>query len=274
MKQRWAWLIYFFIPQIIQAQTRQVAEENTASILWDQSSLRQVSPLTASHSANYARMIQLSNGNLLCVYESDAGIACTISHNLGDSWLQPVLVAGQVEGFHMAVPDVLELPDRSLLVAYNPRPHKINGGWDTTRHFAIRTKKSYDQGKTWQDERLIYEAGYQFEDGCWEPALLQLPAGEIQLFFSDEGIYTKSNEQNISVLRSADKGLSWSRKPEIVSFTPAQTETVTRRKVAGMEVASSLGLWFWALKSASSSACRSASRPLAAAASKAFIVGP
>ena len=37
---------------------------------------------------------------------------------------------------------------------------------------------------------------------------------------------------------------------------------------------SSLGLVFWLLKRASSSACRSASRPLAAAASNAFMVGP
>jgi hypothetical protein len=52
------------------------------------------------------------------------------------------------------------------------------------------------------------------------------------------------------------------------------TATVTRRKVAGMEVASSLGFAFWALKRVSNSACRSSSRPLAAAASKAFMVGP
>jgi hypothetical protein len=55
---------------------------------------------------------------------------------------------------------------------------------------------------------------------------------------------------------------------------PPHSATVTRRKVAGMEVASSLWLAFWSLKRASSSACRSASRPLAAAASNAFMVGP
>jgi hypothetical protein len=58
------------------------------------------------------------------------------------------------------------------------------------------------------------------------------------------------------------------------SRSRAQTATVTRRNVAGMDVASSFGLVFWALKRASNSACRSASRPLAAAASNAFIVGP
>ncbi len=59
-----------------------------------------------------------------------------------------------------------------------------------------------------------------------------------------------------------------------VPFGRAHTATVTRRKVAGMEVASSFWLAFWPLKRASSSACSSASRPSAAAASKAFMVGP
>ena len=48
--------------------------------------------------------------------------------------------------------------------------------------------------------------------------------------------------------------------------------TVTRRKVAGIDVASALV--FCSLKRASSSAWSSSSRPLAEAASKAFMVGP
>ena len=47
---------------------------------------------------------------------------------------------------------------------------------------------------------------------------MQLPSGEIQLFFSDEGVYTNSNEQNISMFRSFNNGKAWTLKPEIVSF--------------------------------------------------------
>ena len=53
-----------------------------------------------------------------------------------------------------------------------------------------------------------------------------------------------------------------------------QGATVTRRKVEGMQVASLLRLAFWRLNRVSSSVCSSASRPLAAAASNAFMVGP
>jgi hypothetical protein len=52
------------------------------------------------------------------------------------------------------------------------------------------------------------------------------------------------------------------------------TETVTRRNVAGIDVTSGSGLVFCSLNRASSSFCRSAARPLASAASKAFMVGP
>src|SRR5438067_2412698 len=53
-----------------------------------------------------------------------------------------------------------------------------------------------------------------------------------------------------------------------------QTSTVTRRKVAGIDVASLFGLWFWLSNRSPSSFWRSAARPFFSAASKAFIVGP
>ena len=52
------------------------------------------------------------------------------------------------------------------------------------------------------------------------------------------------------------------------------TETVTCRYVAGIDVAVLLPLAFCSLASASSSLCSSPSRPLALAASNAFMVGP
>jgi hypothetical protein len=123
-------------------------------------------------------------------------------------------VAEKQDGINMAVPDKLELNDGSILVCYNPRPFDIH----PSRKFGIRSKKSYDGGNTWEDERLLYEAGHEFENGCWEPSAVQLPDGEIQLFFADEGPYTHSSEQNISLLRSHDNGMSWTTTPEIVSF--------------------------------------------------------
>ena len=52
------------------------------------------------------------------------------------------------------------------------------------------------------------------------------------------------------------------------------TETVTRKKVAGMEVACLLGFLFCLSNRSSSSFFRSPARPLFSAASNAFVVGP
>lgn len=215
-------IIGLLIPMFAFGQESAPIKQSAAGvdIVWDQSSLKQVS----ASDGNYARIIQLHNGKLMCIYESKRGIESTISNDLGKSWLAPVKVVSSVPGVNMAVPDILELKDHSLLASYNPRPYKLNGVEDTSRHFAIITKKSYDEGKTWTDERLIYQASYRFQDGCWEPSQIQLPSGEVQLYFSDEGIYTQSNEQNISVFRSYDGGLSWTTKPRIVSFTPGHRD--------------------------------------------------
>ena len=89
---------------------------------------------------------------------------------------------------------------------------------DSTKHFEIRVQQSHNGGETWSSEKILYKAGSSFEDGCWEPSAVQLPSGEIQLFFSDEAIYTQSNEQNISMLRSSDNGATWTQAPQIISF--------------------------------------------------------
>lgn len=190
------------------------------NIAWDKSTLIKVAPAGDDRSANYARMIQLTSGQLICIYEAAGNVACIFSNDLGKSWTGETTIAKREVGLNMTVPEILELKDKSLLASYNPRPYFINGKTDSSKHFEIRTKKSYDSGKTWTDERLLYQASHKFEDGCWEPAQIQLANDKILLFFSSENIYRKSNEQNISMLTSADGGLSWNKNPQIVSFTP------------------------------------------------------
>lgn len=180
---------------------------------WDYSTLKKVSTGDVRN-AGYARMIQLHDGSLICVYEGDGNTVAVTSTDSGKTWGSQVMIAPKENGVNMAVPDILQLADHTLLAMYNPRPR----GNDSTKHFAIRTKRSTDNGKTWSDERVLYQAGSKFQDGCWEPSAVQLPSGEIQLFFANEGDYTKSNEQNISMVRSKDGGLTWTSTREIVSF--------------------------------------------------------
>jgi len=184
-------------------------------IEWDYNTLKKVSSSAAGERySGYARMIQLHDQSLLAIYEADGNIVSVKSADLGATWSAPVSVAQRANGTNMSVPDILELKDHSLLACYNPRPYDIS----PSRKFGIRTKKSYDGGLTWKDEKLLYEAGYEFKNGCWEPSAVQLPNGEIQLYFANEGDYLNSDEQNISMLRSSDNGQTWTEKPQIVSF--------------------------------------------------------
>lgn len=172
-------------------------------IAWDYSTLTKVS----AAGGGYARLIKLNDKSLICVYEVGGSIVCVKRVDGGKTWLAPVTIAQRENGVSMAVPDILQLKDNSLLVAYNPRPGR---GADTSKHFGIKTKKSYDGGQTWIDERTLYQADNKFDNGCWEPSAIQLPNGEIQLFFANEGPYRKTNEQEISMVRSMDGGLTWS----------------------------------------------------------------
>ncbi len=190
-------------------------------IAWDYTTLKKVSPSnTGIRYAGYSRLIQLHDGSLICIFEADGHIAVVKSNDLGNTWSGQINVADPDNSINMSVPDILELADHSLLACYNPRPVII----DPSRHFAIKTKKSYDGGLTWKDERTLYQADYRFENGCWEPSAIQLPTGEIRLYFANEGIYTNTDEQNISMVRSADNGLTWSATPQIVSFRPGKRD--------------------------------------------------
>lgn len=184
-------------------------------IEWDQQSLRKVSSSAAGEKyCGYARMIQLHDQSLLVIYEADGNVVCRKSRDLGNTWTTTTVIAGKADGINMCVPHVVELKDHSLLASYNGRPEKMAPG----KKFNIKTKRSNDGGLTWKDERLLYEAGEQFENGCWEPAAIQLPTGDIQLYFANEGLYTTTDEQNISMLKSSDMGLSWTKIPSIVSY--------------------------------------------------------
>lgn len=186
---------------------------NGIRIAWDYSTLKQLSPVDANYSG-YARMIRLADNRMFCVYESDGTIQF-ITSNDAKNWSAPVTLAVPENGIPCYVPDVLQLTNGSLLVMYNMRPPGNNT--DPSKVFSIRVKKSEDGGISWSDHQEIYRAGHEFHNGCWEPSAIQLPSGEVQLFIANEGPYTNSNEQEITMFRSVNDGESWTTG-EKVSF--------------------------------------------------------
>lgn len=178
-------------------------------IFWDTTTRTQV-----FGGGQYARIIKLQDGRLMAATEWGGRINITFSRNLGRSWDGPTVIASPHDNINMCVPDLIQLTDGTIIVAYNPRPVTP---FTISRKFGIRCKKSTDNGATWSDEIFVNDAHERFEDGCWEPSMLELPSGELQLYFADEGPYTSSNEQQISMCRSFDKGSTWSA-PQKISF--------------------------------------------------------
>ncbi len=185
-----------------------VSRYTGSRIYWDARN-----PVTIFNQGGYARLIQLTDGRLMACCESD-GIKVSFSDNMGSTWSAPKLIAPNADRVPNCVPDLIQLADGTIVVGYNPRPA---APYSADRRFGIRLRRSTDMGKTWSNEIFVYDGGESFDNGCWEPSFLQLPSGELQLYFADESPYTASNEQQISLCRSFDNGLTWSA-PQRVSF--------------------------------------------------------
>lgn len=171
-------------------------------IYWDINSQQVIFP-----TGNYARLIPLQDGRLMAVAESGGGISCCYSQNNGQTWSAPELIIRNADKLPFSVPDVIQLSDGTIIVGYNPRPSRP---FSDDRRFGIRVIRSLDNGKTWEQPVFVYDAQSVFEDGCWEPSFLELPDGEVQLYFANENNFVNSNDQEISMCRSYDKGISWS----------------------------------------------------------------
>ena len=206
MRKALATLLLFLAPYTSFSAT--VARYNGMRIFWDSRT-----PVTIFDGGGYGRLIELQDGRLLACCES-GGIKISFSSNKGQSWTTPKLIAPNSNNTPNCVPDLIQLSDGTIIVGYNPRP---STPYTEDRHFGIRLRRSTNNGKTWSDEIFVYDADYTFENGCWEPSFLELPNGELQLYFADESPYTTTGEQQISLCRSFDGGLTWT-EPQRISY--------------------------------------------------------
>lgn len=176
-------------------------------IFWDTSTR-----VTVFSGGGYPRMIQLQDGRLMACCENN-GIDIAFSGNKGGTWGSPTKIVSN-GNIPLCAPDLVQLDDGTILVAYNPRP---TAPYSSERRFGIHLKRSTDNGKTWSEGIKVFDGEPNFGDGCWEPTFLQLPSGELHLYFADETGFTASDEQQISLCRSYDSGLTWT-EPQRVSF--------------------------------------------------------
>lgn len=195
------------------------AAEPAPWIEWDASTR-----LLVQKGAGYARIARLANRELLIAFSQGADLCVRHSRNEGKTW-EPSVTVAKIEGSLCTNAELLILTDGTVLALFNERPREAlpKGNQPPrdglTRPFRILASQSQDHGKTWGAHSVLYSAGNDFSCGCWEPAAVQLPGGEVQVYFANEGPYRKTNEQEITMLRSKDSGKTWD-KPETVSFRP------------------------------------------------------
>ncbi len=81
----------------------------------------------------------------------------------------------------------------------------------------IEIRRSSDNGKTWTDPEVIYTGA------VWEPSLLQLPSGEVQIYWTNTHVGGSSdpygrkddNSTGTAMLRSFDNGVTWNGNPAV-----------------------------------------------------------
>lgn len=169
----------------------------------------------------YGRVKLLLDGRQAMVY--DEGGTCKIRFKLpkGNQFQTAVTVAIPPSGSGYTNAELLELADGTLLYAYNER---VNG-----TGLKIKVKYSTNDGRTWHHEQTVYEvqeSGFLPDNegyyGIWEPAMIQLPDGEVQLYFASE-YKVPGHDQKIVMLRSLttdDDGVrQWEPKSVDVCYT-------------------------------------------------------
>ncbi len=192
----------------------------------------------------YPRIRSLSDGSLMMTFMNHKfgwDIYVTKSFDGGVTWGPARLVreSGWVDSpfgrdIRSSVnPDFLELASGRIIMAFQTRYLDHYHDFSVTNDACwIEVMFSDDKGDTWSEPREV------FRGRCWEPAFLELPSGELQMYITDSGVVV-DNDHTLSctaILRSFDGGLTWEDK-ELCRWDDLEaiSATVTRgRRLNGM----------------------------------------
>ncbi|WP_210463199.1 sialidase family protein [Rufibacter roseolus] len=175
--------------------------------------------------AEYGRVRRVKGDTLLLTYHYGTpgnewdNIAIRRSIDDGATWSAPeTLMADNNPSYYgFSNPDILVLKDGRVILAYTGR-----GNPDDNAHANIQIRISNDRGWTFGPPVIVATGR------SWEPSMVQLPDGEIEIFYSSEarwwaGPGSTAQEQEILMVRSTDNGATW-KLPRQVAYTPGMRD--------------------------------------------------
>lgn len=201
------------------------AAECDVRIAWDRGTFQEMTSVPVENKGyteqelHYPRIKALSDGTLLMTFMNDHfGWDAFVRHSEdgGRTWSDAQMVRQRFDARSSAGadqmvfvnPDFIELQDGRILLAYQWRYKKgYNDIAHTNENCGVEIMFSDDKGRTFSEPRNIYTGR------CWEPAMLQLPSGEIQMYITDSNETLNGVSQPCTILiRSFDGGRTWQGK--------------------------------------------------------------
>lgn len=182
----------------------------------------------------YPRLKQVSDDRYILFFndgKTGPNVKYTVSSDL-ESWSAPEFLFKETSDTQYATCDAVVLDNGDILAVASFRPKDWSAYISKMDQSGIVIRRSTDGGNTWSDMKKIY---YGMN---WEPYIMQLSSGEVQIYFTHTAPYTylygyNSNirSSGSAIIRSYDNGESWT--PNVTS-APYAADRVMQTYI-GME---------------------------------------
>lgn len=180
----------------------------------------------------YGRVHRLNDGRLMATYTSANAGQVRFSSNNGNTWTAKTTILpaytengltyrmDNIEFAQLSSPNPYK-PGR-IIYAVNERGFYKEGKdniFKTPYHISVCT--SDDNGVSRSELTRIYTSATSV--GCYEPFILELPDGTVQIYFADEMAAGNPPYQKIRVVESKDGGETW-ETPRDVCYTATRRD--------------------------------------------------
>jgi len=211
------------------------SSEGNVRISWDYNTYQEMKEVYVANkqiteqNLHYPRVKKLSDGSLLMTFSNHHygwNVYVRRSTDNGKTWTDAQMLRQQFSskstvGDDETVfvnPDFIELKDGRILLAYQWRYkqgyHDIP---NTNENCGVEIMFSDDKGISFSEPREVYRGR------CWEPAMLELPSGEIHMYItSSQEVVNKVSRPRTVVIRSYDGGKTWQGK-SLSTYRDAET---------------------------------------------------